>query len=185
MGGTAGNDKLSTTYARTAVEINPKSVPPSIPANDKTYDGTNTATLASCTVATKVGSDSVACTSAAVTSASSSASPSPQTVTANSITLTGTTAANYVLSTTTATATAKINPKAASVTPAASGKTYGDPDPLLTGTLSGFLVADGVTATYSRTAAAGDPVGTYTISAALSPLGVLGNYSITYNVAPY
>ena len=40
-----------------------------------------------------------------------------------------------------------------------------------------------VTATYSRTAGetvAGSP---YTISATLSPAGVLGNYSITYNTA--
>jgi len=59
------------------------------------------------------------------------------------------------------------------------------PDPALTGTLSGFLAGDGVTATYSRTAGetvAGSP---YTISATLSPAGVLGNYSITYNTANF
>src|SRR5207253_1072473 len=61
-----------------------------------------------------------------------------------------------------------INQKAASVTPDAKTKTYGDTDPALTGTLSGFLAADGVTATYSRTA--GETVtGPYTISATLSP----------------
>ena len=43
-------------------------------------------------------------------------------------------------------------PKAASVTPNAANKTYGDPDPVLSGTLSGFLAGDNVTATYSRTA---------------------------------
>src|SRR5206468_430431 len=83
------------------------------------------------------------------------------------------------------TANFTIDKKAASVTPNAASKTYGDTDPTLTGTLSGFLAADGVTATYSRTTGetvAGSP---YTISATLSPAGVLGNYQITYNTAEF
>src|SRR5207237_603024 len=75
--------------------------------------------------------------------------------------------------------------KAASVTPSAKSKTYGDVDPALTGTLTGFLTADGVTASYSRApgeTVAGSP---YTINATLSPAGVLGNYQITYNTADF
>ncbi|MFN8458291.1 MAG: MBG domain-containing protein [Anaerolineae bacterium] len=49
---------------------------------------------------------------------------------------------NYTSPTSTANFT--INKKAASVTPNATNKTCGDPDPTFTGTLSGFLVADGV-----------------------------------------
>lgn len=81
--------------------------------------------------------------------------------------------------------TVVVNKKPASVTPEAAGKTYGDPDPSFTGTLSGFLVADGVTATYSR--AAGETVSgsPYTISASLSPAEVLSNYDITYNTADF
>src|SRR5207248_3228949 len=78
-----------------------------------------------------------------------------------------------------------IEKKDASVTPNAANKTYGNADPAFTGTLVGFLTADGVTATYSRTAGetvAGSP---YTISATLSPAGVLGNYNITYNIADF
>src|SRR5439155_3593667 len=77
------------------------------------------------------------------------------------------------------TITDTINKKPASVTPNAASKTYGDADLALTGTLTGFLAADGITATYSRTAGetvAGSP---YTISATLSPAGELGNYDIT------
>src|SRR5207247_1745995 len=44
-----------------------------------------------------------------------------------------------------------IDRKAASVTPNPAGKTYGDADPSFSGTLTGFLPADGVSATYSRT----------------------------------
>src|SRR5207237_6417944 len=78
-----------------------------------------------------------------------------------------------------------IDKKTASVTPNAKSKTYGDADPTLTGTLSGFLAGDGVTATYSRApgeTVAGSP---YPISATLSPAGVLGNYQSTYNTAHY
>ena len=78
-----------------------------------------------------------------------------------------------------------INKKAASVTPNAASKTYGAADPAFTGTLTGFLAADGITATYSRTSGetvAGSP---YTISATLSPAGELGNYDITYNTANF
>src|SRR5204862_1782444 len=47
-----------------------------------------------------------------------------------------------------------INPRAATWTTNASSKTYGnaDPSPLTTGSGSGFLAADGVTASYSRAA---------------------------------
>ncbi len=74
--------------------------------------------------------------------------------------------------------------KAASVTPAANSKVYGSIDPSLTGSLSGFLTADGVSATYSRTS--GETVnGTYSISATLKPVSVLSNYEITYNTAKF
>ena len=63
---------------------------------------------------------------------------------------------NYTLSLDTTSVSFSITPKAASVTPAAKSKTYGDADPELTGSLVGFLEADNVTATYSR--AAGETV---------------------------
>jgi len=76
-----------------------------------------------------------------------------------------------------------INKKIVSVTPSIASKIYGTSDPALTGTLSGFMPSDGVTAIYSRTT--GDDVGTYPISAILSPTGVLSNYIITYNTANF
>jgi hypothetical protein len=82
-------------------------------------------------------------------------------------------------------ATLVIGPKAAAVTPNASTKVYGQADPALTGTLSGFLPADAVTATYSRTAGETVGGGPYPISATLSPAQVLGNYTITYNTANF
>jgi hypothetical protein len=90
---------------------------------------------------------------------------------------------NYTITYNTATFT--IDKALASVTPNAASKTYGTADPSFSGALSGFVAADGVTASYSRTAGetvAGSP---YTISAELSPADVLGNYTITNNTANF
>jgi hypothetical protein len=78
-----------------------------------------------------------------------------------------------------------VNKKAASVTPTAATKVYGSADPVLTGSTSGFLAADGVTASFSRTAGETVAGGPYTIGATLSPAGALGNYTISYNTANF
>src|SRR5262249_25496458 len=75
------------------------------------------------------------------------------------------------------TATLTVSPAPASVTPNAAGKTFGANDPALTGTLSGFLASDGVTADYIRTPGNTVEGSPYTISAILTPTGVLSNYS--------
>src|SRR5204862_171790 len=91
--------------------------------------------------------------------------------------------ANYTITHNTASFT--INPATASVTPAAASKTYGGVDPTFSGTLSGFLAADGVTATYSRTAGETVAGGPYAISATLSPAAALANYVITHETASF
>jgi large repetitive protein len=90
---------------------------------------------------------------------------------------------NYAL--TFAGANLSITTKAASVTPNAGTKVYGAADPALTGSLSGFLAGDAVTANYSRTAGETVLGSPYTISATLSPAGVLSNYNVTYNTAAF
>src|SRR5205807_1158776 len=85
---------------------------------------------------------------------------------------------NYTI--TNAGASLTINARPATWTTNPNSKTYGyaDPVPLTTGS-GDFLVADGVTATYSR--AAGETVlaGPYHIPATLGPAAVLTNYTIT------
>ncbi|WP_338648207.1 T9SS type A sorting domain-containing protein [Flavobacterium sp. KS-LB2] len=75
--------------------------------------------------------------------------------------------------------------KIASVTPMVNSKYCGQIDPIFSGTLTGFLATDVVSATYSRNS--GEAVGAspYVISALLSPAGVLSNYEITYNTANF
>jgi sugar lactone lactonase YvrE len=100
-----------------------------------------------------------------------------------SVTFTPSDAANYTQAT--AQVTLQVNKLNASVTPNAATKVYGQPDPALSGALSGFLPSDNVTASYSRTAgesAAGSP---YAIGATLSPGAALANYNITYNTAAF
>ncbi|MGA3127081.1 MAG: MBG domain-containing protein [Candidatus Korobacteraceae bacterium] len=71
-----------------------------------------------------------------------------------------------------------VQPKPATVTINSVSKVYGSADPALTGTLSGFVPSDNVTATYSR--AAGETVGVYPITATLSPAGLVqNNYTVT------
>ena len=70
-----------------------------------------------------------------------------------------------------------ISKQSASVTPNPASKFCGQDDPVLSGSLEGFINIDNVTATYSIS-------GTI-ISATLSPLNVLSNYDITYNEAVF
>ena len=62
-----------------------------------------------------------------------------------------------------------------------------DPNPLTTGSGSGFLAADAplITATYSRVAGENASPPTYHITATLSPAGVLSNYSVTNTGAEF
>ncbi len=157
------------------------SVTATITAESKVYDG-NTVAVTTCTLSGAVLGDDVQCEASAGAFDTKNVGYG-KTVTAT-ITLTGDDASIYTVAPQAST-TADIAPAPASVTPTAASKTYGDADPTLTGSTTGFLAADGITATYSRTAGesvAGSP---YTISATLAPAAALGNYNITYNTANF
>ena len=78
-----------------------------------------------------------------------------------------------------------ITRAAASVTPNPASKVYGATDPPLTGTLTGFLASDQVTAAYARTVGESVAGGPYLISATLSGATSLANYAITYHTASF
>jgi hypothetical protein len=69
------------------------------------------------------------------------------------------------------------------VLPDPATKIYGSADPVLTGSLIGFMPGDNVRATYHR--APGQQAGIYLIIATLRPGAVLDNYDITYGTAPF
>src|SRR5208283_3682897 len=70
------------------------------------------------------------------------------------------------------------------VTPANATRQYGAPNPPFNGTVTGAVNGDTFIATYSTTATQFSPVGTYPITATLTPVGSasFSNYSVTYNV---
>jgi hypothetical protein len=77
-----------------------------------------------------------------------------------------------------------------SVTANSTSRTYGASNPAFTGTLTGVISGDGISATYGTAATVLSPVGTYAIAPVLvDPNGRLGNYSVsstngTLTVAP-
>ena len=84
---------------------------------------------------------------------------------------------NYSVTITNGTLT--ISAAALSVTANNATRVYGDPNPVLTGAISGLKNGDNITATFSSADAA-SPVGAYPIVPALvDPAGKLGNYSVT------
>ncbi len=187
-GAGVGNYTLAAQPTVPNATITPKSVSlTGVLANNKTYDGTTAATfnLSGASLTGVIAPDVVTINSSSATGTFASANAGTWAVTASGFSLSGAAGANYTLVTQPTVPNATISPKAASVTPSTASKVYGSTDPALTGVLTGFVAADNVTATYSRTAGetvAGSP---YTISATLSPAGVLGNYTITYNTASF
>jgi hypothetical protein len=165
----------STATATVTLQVNPAPLTVTANAQTKTYGASDPALTYAITSGALVGSDAL---SGALTRAAG------ENVGSYAIQK-GTLAASTNYTLTYVGANLAITARAASVTPSAATKVYGTTDPVLTGTLSGFLAADGITATYTRTAGenvAGSP---YVISATLSPAAKLGNYAITYNTANF
>lgn len=73
-----------------------------------------------------------------------------------------------------------VNKLAATVAADNQTRPFGQQNPTLTGTLSGFLTADNVSATYATTATQTSDVGSYAITPTLvDPNARLGNYTVT------
>jgi len=177
----------TTASKSVSINVNQKPVTASITASDKAYDGTNTATITNCTIPGKVGTDDVACSASNATFASSNASSSPQTVTAT-VALTGGSAGNYNLGgNTTATTSAKINPRPVVATLTADDKIYdgtaAEPDAKLhcalaagsaIGTDDVACTASAGTFNSSQVAAATTVTATITLSGTISANYTLG-----------
>jgi hypothetical protein len=72
------------------------------------------------------------------------------------------------------------------VTANTASMAYGGPLPTLSGTLTGIVGADGITASYTTNATVASPIGTYTVTPSLNDLNSrLANYSITKTPAVF
>ncbi|WP_299708600.1 MBG domain-containing protein [uncultured Pontibacter sp.] len=175
------NYSLSNSTATTTANITPKEITGAFVAASKVYDGTTAANVTDKSLQGVIGQDDVELTNGIAAFSDKNAAIG-KTVTLAGAVLDGSDKANYFLSTV-STASADISPKPASVTPVANSKVYGTSDPALSGSTSDFVAADGITATFARSA--GESVGSYAISAILEPQRELSNYAITYNTAAF
>ena len=166
--------------------INPKSVTiTGITVDDKTYDGTTTATLNAdnATVNDKVGEDNVTVNigNAAAVFTDANAGTG-KTVTITGVAFGGDKAGNYTLASQPTGVTGNITPKALTVTANPKTITYGDEAVNDGVTYSGFVDGEdesvlGGTLGYDYDYAQNEPVGTYTIT----PKGLTSsNYAITF-----
>ena len=180
-GADAPNYVLSGTTAGTTADITQRAITVTAATNTKVYDGDNSAAALPTITVGSLGSGDTVTWSQTYDNENVGTG---KTLTPAGTVSDGNSGNNYAV-TFVNDLTGVITQRPASVTPNPASKTYAQPDPipLTTGTLSNFLAADGVTAVYSRTS--GEAIGTYTISATLSPAGVLGNYNITYNTANF
>lgn len=125
-GSAASKYQLSSTMASTTANITAKSVTPQVTASNKAFDGTNTATINTCTPSGVIAGDAANVTCSASGATFASIGPGTGiTVTATGITLAGSANTNYSLSATSATTTANITgvPVAITVTTLPAGLT--------------------------------------------------------------
>jgi hypothetical protein len=113
----------ASTSGTQTLTVNPKPVTANITANNKAYDATTTATIATCALTGVLAADStnVTCTVGSAAFADKNVGTG-KTVTATGITLGGTAAGNYTLTSTTATTTANIMARTLHVTRAGGKK---------------------------------------------------------------
>jgi hypothetical protein len=158
---------LSVTAARLLVKADDKS---------RAYGQTNPVFTATITGLVNGEATSVLEGTIAFTNAAERNSP----IGAYPIAVSGLTSTNYSITFSNGTLT--VTPFALIVTADNHTRTYGSPNPTLTGTLTGVQNGDDITASYSTVVDAGSPIGTYAIIPALSdPGNKLTNYSVTIN----
>src|SRR5207245_60496 len=122
LGGTAAGN-YSLTQPATTADITAATLTASITAGNKTYDGTTAATITSRTLSGVIGSDDINLIGGTATFANKNAG-NGKTVRATGLSLSGTSAGNYQLASTSATTTADITARALLVSVAGVNKVY-------------------------------------------------------------
>ncbi len=102
-----GNYQLSAATATASADITPKVITPTVTVASKVFDGSTAATILSLALTGVIGTDAVTL-SGGTANFDTAAAGNGKTVTVTGLTLSGTDAGNYTLSSTTATTTASI-----------------------------------------------------------------------------
>ena len=127
-GADAGNYVLASTTLTTTADIDPATVIGHFTAADKTYNGSDAATIDGRSLEDVIGLDDVSLSGGSATFSDKNVA-NGKTVTGTGFSLAGTDAGNYVLASTTLTTTADITERDLTVSAVASNKVYdGDAD---------------------------------------------------------
>ena len=154
----------------TALTIGSATVTPVVAISNKAYDGTTNATVASRALQGVIGTDDVALDTNDVAFFASANVGTGISVTAGNLTLTGSVATNYVLSTNIVTTNADITPATLTYVADAASRVYGTANPVFTGTVTGFVNAENQSSATSGTLSFNSPAapasspGTYAIN---------------------
>jgi hypothetical protein len=121
----AGDTSVTTSSRSAQLTVNKASVSATVTANNKIYNANAAATQNTCTLSGVLAADStnVTCSAGTLSFADKNVGTA-KTVSASGITLSGTAAGNYLLSSTTGTASANITALALTVSAATNSKTY-------------------------------------------------------------
>jgi autotransporter-associated beta strand protein len=153
----------------TALTVGPATVTPIVSANNKVYDGTTNATVASRTLQGVIGTDDVALDTNDVAYFASANVGTGISVTVSNLSLTGSVATNYVLSTSVVTTNADITPATLTYVADPTNRFYGTANPDFTGTVSGFVNGENVASAMT---------GTSTFTSSATPASLPGHYAI-------
>ena len=159
IGGADAPNYTANASASASANITAATLTGEVSVNNKVYDGTTAATIATRTLYSVVGSDNVTLTGGTANFANKNTGTA-KTVTATGLSLSGTAAGNYQLASTSATTTANITVRSLSVSAAGVNKAY-DGTSTATVTLSDNRVTgDSLTTSYSGASFANKNAGT-------------------------
>ncbi|MBI2318106.1 MAG: hypothetical protein HYU75_14210, partial [Betaproteobacteria bacterium] len=186
-GAAATNYSLTSATTTTSANITPAPVFASVTAANKVYNGTATATITGCSLSGVIGSDGVTCSAGPAGFADGNVG-NAKTATATGITLSGAAAANYALTSTTATTSANITPAPVTASVTAANKVYDGTTAatIVTCSLAGVVGTDDVACSSASGSFADGNVGNAKTAAAtgitLSGTAA-GNYLLTSTTA--
>ena len=178
----AGNYTLANTTTTTTANITPLTITTSVTPNSKVYDGATAATLASRSLIGVIGSDAVTLTGGTATFSDKNAGTS-KTVTVTGLSLTGTDASNYTVSSTATTTAGTITKATLTVTATGVNKVY-DRTTTTSVTLADNRIANDVlTVAYSTATFADKNVATGK-TVTVTGLSATGTDAVNYTVSP-
>ena len=179
-----GNWTPATPVSQT-ISVGPITVTGNFTANNKVYDGTNTASIASLGLSGVINSDNVTLSAAGAAFGDKNVGNGKMVI-ASGLSLGGANSANYVLASTYATNAANISTATLTVTANNTNRTYGAANPTFTASYTGFVSGDDssvlsgspslTTAATTSSSVAGSP---YAVTAAQGTLSA-ANYSFNF-----